>query len=118
MRSLVRSYAARKGSSLTVGRSCFYPKERLTLEPAETRFSCQMCSPYESIWIMKKQRLAPTTIRLDEQDKQIIATIKEHYGVKSDNDAIRLALRDTLREIKRQSQPHQPQTSNGQPVRW
>ena len=69
------------------------------MEPAETRFSCQMCYPYDSIWIMKKQRLATTTIRLDEQDKQIIATIKEHYGVKSDNDAIRLALRETLREI-------------------
>ncbi len=83
------------------------------MEPAETRFSCQMCYPYDGIGIMKKQRLATTTIRLDEQDKQIIATIKEHYGVKSDNDAIRLALRETLREIKRQSQPHQPQTRNG-----
>ena len=61
---------------------------------------------------MKKPRLATTTIRLDEQDKQIIATIKAHYGVKSAkdirfkmrgilkrksfNDAIRLALRETL----------------------
>ncbi|MFL5654244.1 MAG: hypothetical protein ACJ8CB_08710 [Ktedonobacteraceae bacterium] len=58
---------------------------------------------------MKKQRLATTTIRLDEQDKQIIATIKEHYGVKSDNDAIRIALRETLRAIQLQSQLPQPQ---------
>ena len=30
-------------SSLTSSRSCFYPTERFTLEPAETRFDCQMC---------------------------------------------------------------------------
>jgi len=54
---------------------------------------------------MKKQQRATTTIRLEEQDKQIIARIREHYGVKSDNDAIRIALRETLREINRQSQP-------------
>lgn len=34
-----------------------------------------------------------TTIRLDEADRAAIAMIKERYGVASDSDAIRLALR-------------------------
>jgi Arc/MetJ-type ribon-helix-helix transcriptional regulator len=34
-----------------------------------------------------------TTIRLDEADRQAIATIRQRYGVASDSDAIRLALR-------------------------
>ncbi len=38
---------------------------------------------------MKKR----TTIWLDETDKAAIATIKERYGVASESDAIRLALR-------------------------
>jgi len=41
-----------------------------------------------------------TTIRLDEADRAAIATIKERYGVASDSDAIRLALR-LLAESKR-----------------
>jgi Arc/MetJ family transcription regulator len=56
----------------------------------------------------KKQRIA-TTIRLEEQDREAIAAIKEHYGVASDSDAIRLALRKVLREIKRQILPTLPQ---------
>ena len=48
---------------------------------------------------MKKQRTA-TTIRLEDRDREAIATIKEQYGVTSDNDAIRLALRMLLREIE------------------
>jgi Arc/MetJ-type ribon-helix-helix transcriptional regulator len=38
---------------------------------------------------MKKR----TTIYLDESDRQAIMTIKQTYGVTSDSDAIRLALR-------------------------
>jgi hypothetical protein len=34
-----------------------------------------------------------TTIRLDDADRQAIATIRQRYGVASDSDAIRLALR-------------------------
>jgi Arc/MetJ-type ribon-helix-helix transcriptional regulator len=34
-----------------------------------------------------------TTIRLDEADRHAIATIRQRYGVASDSDAIRLALR-------------------------
>jgi hypothetical protein len=41
-----------------------------------------------------------TTIRLDEADRHAIATIRQRYGVASDSDAIRLALR-LLAESKR-----------------
>ncbi len=41
-----------------------------------------------------------TTIRLDEADRAAIATIRARYGVASDSDAIRLALR-LLAESKR-----------------
>jgi Arc/MetJ-type ribon-helix-helix transcriptional regulator len=34
-----------------------------------------------------------TTIRLDETDRHAIATIRRRYGIASDSDAIRLALR-------------------------
>ena len=53
-----------------------------------------------------------TTIRLDETDRAAIATIKERYGVASDSDAIRLALRllaeskrVDIRDGKRERQP-------------
>jgi len=79
------------------------------LEPTNT-LQLSKYYPYDIIWSMKKQRLATTTIRLDEQDKQIIARVKEYYGVKSDNDAIRLALRETLREMERQTpNPSRPE---------
>lgn len=38
---------------------------------------------------MKKR----TTIYLDESDRKAIAQIKQRYGITSDSDAIRLALR-------------------------
>ena len=41
-----------------------------------------------------------TTIRLDDADRQAIAVIRQRYGVASDSDAIRLALR-LLAESKR-----------------
>ncbi len=34
-----------------------------------------------------------TTIWLDDADREAIATIRERYGVASDSDAIRLAVR-------------------------
>jgi Arc/MetJ-type ribon-helix-helix transcriptional regulator len=34
-----------------------------------------------------------TTIRLDDADRQAIVAIRQRYGVASDSDAIRLALR-------------------------
>jgi Arc/MetJ family transcription regulator len=45
---------------------------------------------------MKKR----TTIWLDEADKAALATIKERYGVASESDAVRLAVR-LLAESKR-----------------
>ena len=55
---------------------------------------------------MKKQRRA-TTIRLQDQDREALAAIREHYGVVSDNDVIRIALRELLRAIKKEEKsPH------------
>ncbi len=53
---------------------------------------------YAIIWSMNKQQ-ATITIQLNEQDRQIIALIKEFYGVVSDNGAIHIALNEMLREI-------------------
>jgi len=50
---------------------------------------------------MDKTRKAKT-IRLDEQDWEAIAAIKEHYGISSDTDTIRFALRALLRQLKQQ----------------
>jgi len=54
----------------------------------------------------KKQR---TSIYLDEQDRQAIATIKERYGITSDSDVIRFALRLVARE---EEKPHVPRPSD------
>jgi len=45
---------------------------------------------------MKKK----TTIYLDESDRQAIARIKQIYGITSDSDAIRLALRLTAEKAQ------------------
>ena len=57
---------------------------------------------------MKKSR---TTLPLDEQDREAIVAIRDYYGVHSDADAITIALRETLRAIRRQSQPQEPGTA-------
>ena len=49
--------------------------------------------------LMKKQRTA-TSVYLEDTDREAIAAIREHYGVASANDAIRIALRELLRAIK------------------
>jgi hypothetical protein len=46
-----------------------------------------------------------TTIWLDESDRAALAKIRERYGVASDSDAIRLALR-LLAESKRVNVEH------------
>jgi hypothetical protein len=53
----------------------------------------------------EKKRPSATTIRLAEQDREAIAAIKDYYGVTSDNEAIRLALREVHRQVKRQALP-------------
>jgi Arc/MetJ-type ribon-helix-helix transcriptional regulator len=49
---------------------------------------------------MKKTR---TTVHLEEKDKEAIAAIREHYGLSSNDDAIRLALREWHRHITRRA---------------
>jgi len=39
------------------------------------------------------------TIRLTEQDEEAITALKAYYGITSENEVIRLALRAALREI-------------------
>ena len=48
---------------------------------------------------MKKSR---TTLPLEEKDREAIAVIREHYGLHSDADAIRMAIRELERAIKRE----------------
>jgi hypothetical protein len=62
--------------------------------PSSPPLACRI-----SLWYTSSMRKL-TTIRLDEADRAAIATIKERYGVASESDAIRLALR-LLAESKR-----------------
>ncbi len=41
-----------------------------------------------------------TTLPLYEKDREAIKTLREHYGVKTDADAIRIALHEIERLIK------------------
>lgn len=51
------------------------------------------------------------TLRLTEQDYQAIAALKEYYGLTSENEVIRMALRMALREMQRtMDTPPSPQT--------
>ena len=62
---------------------------------------------------MKKSR---TTLPLEEKDREAIAAIREYYGVQSDLDAIRIALREELRRIQAtQSTPKQGLASHPAP---
>lgn len=61
---------------------------------------------------MKEQKKRPsaTTIRLEDLDREAIAAIKHYYGVTSDSDTIKLALRETYRSIQLQAHPpNQPE---------
>ena len=64
------------------------------LEPDVLPLACRI-----SLWYTCHMRKI-TTIRLDEADRAAIATIKARYGIASDSDAIRLAVR-LLAESKR-----------------
>ncbi len=50
-----------------------------------------------------------TTLPLYEKDREAIKTIREYYGVKTDADAIRIALHELERVIKGATRPT-PQT--------
>ena len=54
------------------------------------------------------QKPQAKTIRLTEQDKEAIAALREYYGLTSDNEAIRFALKMALRAT--QSTQPKPQT--------
>ena len=45
------------------------------------------------------------TVRFTEQDHEAIAALKAYYGLTSDNEVIRLALRVALREIQGKEPP-------------
>ncbi len=46
-----------------------------------------------------------TTLPLREEDRKAIAAIRVYYGVRSDADAIRIALREVHRRIKSEAGP-------------
>jgi len=48
---------------------------------------------------MKKAR---TTLPLEDKDREAIAAIRDYYGVRSDADAIRIALRELYRAINKE----------------
>ncbi len=53
---------------------------------------------------MEKKRTA-RTIRLTEQDHEAILSLKEYYGLTSENEVIRMALPMALREMQRALSP-------------
>jgi hypothetical protein len=52
---------------------------------------------------MEKKRAQ--TVRLDAHDWEAVNCMKEEYGITSDTDALRFALRTVLRQIKGQAVP-------------
>ncbi len=56
-----------------------------------------------SIWYtpgMDRHKQSAKTIRIETTDREAIAAIRDYYGVSSDNDAIRIALRELHRQIR------------------
>ena len=47
-----------------------------------------------------------TMLRLTEQDMAIIQKLKQHYGVTSTNEVVRMALRSAERELPAPITPH------------
>jgi hypothetical protein len=63
--------------------------------------------------LMKTSR---TTLPLYEKDRQAIKTIREHYGVRTDADAIRIALYELERVIKGATPPTAPKKDLPSPL--
>ena len=58
------------------------------------------------IWYhMSMETKKAKTVRLDGQDWEAVQAIKDFYGISSDTDAIRFALRAVRRDILRQRDP-------------
>jgi len=55
----------------------------------------------------KKQKAR--TVRFNQQDIEAIGAIRRHFGLTSDNEAIRFALRRALREIEQHATQPKPQ---------
>ena len=55
-----------------------------------------------------RMKTSRTTLPLYEKDREAIRTIREHYGVKTDADAIRIALHELERLIKGATPPYPP----------
>jgi hypothetical protein len=49
----------------------------------------------------KKQKPSALTVRFTEEEKAIITEIRTYYGLNSDNEALRFALRAAKREMQR-----------------
>jgi len=50
------------------------------------------------------KKFRSTSFRLGEEDRKAIAAIKNHYGIITDNDAVRIALRELYRIIQHKEQ--------------
>ena len=48
----------------------------------------------------KKQKPSALTVRFTEEEKDILKEIRAYYGLNSDNDALRFALRAAKREME------------------
>jgi coenzyme F420-reducing hydrogenase gamma subunit len=57
---------------------------------------------------MRKKQANATTIRLEAEDKEAIARIRELYGCPSESAAIKLAVRMVARGEQPQRQPPTP----------
>ena len=57
----------------------------------------------------KKNALHTLSVRFTPDEKGIMAELKRFYGLSSDNEALRFALRAAYREMERQGlKPHTP----------
>jgi len=48
----------------------------------------------------KKQKPSALTVRFTEEEKAIITELRAYYGLNSDNEALRFALRAAAREMQ------------------
>jgi len=55
-----------------------------------------------------QMKTSRTTLPLSEKDREAIQTIREYSGVKTDADAISIALHELERVIKGATPPHAP----------
>jgi len=49
----------------------------------------------------KKEKPSALTVRFTTEEKSILAELRTYYGLSSDNEALRFALRAALRELQR-----------------